>query len=53
MTLNEHKILIERFGEELTQVAPLGGEKVVKALKKKKVKNPWAIAWAMKNRGEI
>ena len=40
--------------EDLDQKAPPGGEKVVKALKKdKKVKNPWAVAWAMKNRGEI
>ena len=38
----------------LDQKAPPGGEKVVKALKRdKKVKNPWAVAWAMKNRGEI
>lgn len=40
--------------EELDEKTPPGGEKVVKALKKdKKVKNPWAVAWAMKNRGEI
>lgn len=40
--------------DDLTQKAPPGGEKVVKTLKKKKdVKNPWAVAWAMKNRGEI
>jgi hypothetical protein len=39
---------------DLDQKAPPGGERVVKALKKKKnVKNPWAVAWAMKNRGEI
>jgi len=38
----------------LNQKAPPGGEKVVKALKKQKgVKNPWAVAWSMKNRGEI
>ncbi len=40
--------------DELSQKAPPGGEKVVKALKKdKKIKNPFAVAWAMKNRGEI
>jgi hypothetical protein len=40
--------------DDLDQVAPPGGEKVVKALKKQKgVKNPWAVAWAMKNRGQI
>lgn len=40
--------------EELDQVTPPGGEKVVRALKKQKgVKNPWAVAWSMKNRGEI
>lgn len=40
--------------EELDEKTPPGGEKVVKALKKdKKVKNPWAVAWAMKNKGEI
>ena len=38
----------------LDQKAPPGGEKVVRALKKKKgVKNPWATAWSMKNKGEI
>ncbi len=40
--------------EELDEKTPPGGEKVVKALKKdKKVKNPWAVAWAMKNKGQI
>ena len=40
--------------DDLEEKAPPGGEKVVKALKKQKgVKNPWAVAWAMKNRGEI
>ena len=40
--------------DRLAQKAPPGGEKVVKALKKDKdVKNPWAVAWAMKNRGQI
>ena len=32
---------------------PKGFEKVVKELKKKKkVDNPWAIAWSMKDKGE-
>jgi hypothetical protein len=40
--------------EELDEKTPPGGEKVVRALKKQKgVKNPWAVAWSMKNRGEI
>ena len=40
--------------DDLAQKAPPGGEKVVKALKKQKgVRNPWAVAWSMKNRGEI
>jgi len=39
----------ERDG--LDEKAPPGGEKVVKALKKdKKVKNPWAVAWAQYNK---
>lgn len=40
--------------QELDEKTPPGGEKVVKALKKdKRVKNPWAVAWSMKNKGEI
>lgn len=40
--------------QELDEKTPPGGEKVVKALKKQKgVKNPWAVAWSMKNKGEI
>lgn len=42
--------------DDLTQKAPPGkkGERTVKALKKAKgVKNPWAVAWAMRNRGQI
>jgi len=36
------------------EVSPPGGEKVVKALKKNKdVDNPWAVAWSMKNKGQI
>jgi len=39
---------------EIDEVTPPGGERVVKALKKSKgVKNPWAVAWSMKNKGEI
>lgn len=35
------------------EVAPPGGEKVVKALKKNKdVDNPFAVAWSMKNKGD-
>lgn len=42
------------MSEDLDEVTPPGGEKVVKALKKQKgVKNPWAVAWSMKNKGEI
>lgn len=36
---------------ELDQVAPPGGEKMVKALKKQKgVRNPWAVAWSQYNK---
>lgn len=39
---------------ELDQVTPPGGEKVVKALKKDKdVENPWAVAWSMKDKGQL
>lgn len=39
-------------GMDLNQSTPLGFEKVVKKLKKaKSVKNPWAVAWSMKNKG--
>ncbi len=45
---------IAKGDDEVDEVAPPGGEKVVKALKKQKgVKNPFAVAWAMKNKGEI
>lgn len=60
---NAKRTVLERFGEpiacdegdvEVDEVAPPGGEKVIKALKKdKNVENPWAVAWAMKKRGEI
>lgn len=37
--------------DAVVQVAPPGRERQVKALKKKKgIKNPWAAAWASKNR---
>lgn len=40
--------------EEIDEKAPPGGENVVKTLKKQKgVKNPFAVAWAMKNKGEF
>lgn len=35
-----------------TEVAPEGWEGTVKAMKKNpKIKNPWALAWSMKNKG--
>lgn len=40
--------------DDLDEVTPPGGEKVVRALKKdKKIKNPWAVAWSMKKKGEF
>lgn len=57
----------EKFGEKIgdqtatvgvadernmDEVAPKGYEDVVKGIKKGKgVKNPWAVAWAMKKKG--
>jgi len=39
---------------KVDEVAPPGGKKVVKALKKQKgVENPYAVAWNMKKHGEI
>lgn len=39
---------------EINEVSPPGGEKVVKAIKKSgSAVNPWAVAWSMKNKGEI
>jgi len=39
---------------KINEVAPPGGEDVVKALKKKSgVDNPWAVAWSMKKKGYI
>jgi hypothetical protein len=39
---------------ETDEVAPPGGEKLVKALKKdKNIKNPWAVAWSKYNKGEL
>jgi hypothetical protein len=37
--------------EELDEVTPPGAEYVVKGLKKSNVKSPWAVAWAMRNKG--
>ena len=49
---DDDEILLDE--EDVDQVAPPGGEKVVRALKKnKKVKNPWSVAWSMKNKGYI
>lgn len=45
----------EQLSEDdaIDQVSPPGREKQVKALKKKKgIKNPWAVAWASKNRSQ-
>jgi hypothetical protein len=63
---NEHAALALRCGvpinevalaletQTVSEVAPPGGEKVVKAIKKAgSADNPWAVAWAMKNKGEI
>ncbi len=39
---------------EINEVAPPGGEDVVKAIKKSgTADNPWAVAWSMKNKGQI
>lgn len=57
--IDEAKPLVNRpkkneSDDVLDQKAPPGGEKVVRSLKKAKgVKNPFAVAWAMKNKGEI
>jgi len=38
--------------EDLDEVAPEGWEGTVKAMKKHSdIKNPWALAWSMKNKG--
>jgi len=38
--------------DDLDEVTPPGYEKIVKGLKRSKsVKNPWAVAWSMKNKG--
>lgn len=40
--------------KDACDVTPPGGEEVVKALKKEPgVENPWAVAWAMKSKGQI
>lgn len=47
------KTLTESW-KKVDEVTPPGGEKVVKALKKNpNVDNPWAVAWSMKNKGQI
>jgi hypothetical protein len=52
--LEEDDMALAQDAMALTQKAPPGGERVVKALKRQKgVKNPWAVAWKMHNRGEI
>lgn len=47
---------VDTIGEsdesEVDEVAPPGWEDTVKALKKNpEVKNPWAVAWSMKDKG--
>lgn len=38
--------------EDVDEVAPPGWEGTVKAMKKHKgIRNPWAMAWSMKNKG--
>lgn len=38
--------------DDLDEVTPPGGEKVVRALKKEKgVQNPYAVAWSMRKKG--
>lgn len=38
--------------QQVQEVAPEGWEGTVKAMKKHKdIKNPWALAWSMKNKG--
>ena len=45
---------IKKLHNKTDEVAPPGGEKLVKALKKQKgIKNPWAIAWSKYNKGEL
>ncbi len=45
---------IKKLHNKTDEVAPPGGEKLVKALKKQPgVKNPWAIAWSKYNKGEL
>lgn len=45
---------IKKLHNKINEVAPPHGEDVIDALKKKKgVKNPWAVAWSMKNKGYI
>ena len=39
--------------EDVDEVAPPGWEGTVKGMKKhKNIKNPWALAWSMKNKGD-
>lgn len=48
------KAKADEADDKLDEKTPAGGQKVVRALKKKKgVKNPFAVAWAMKDKGEI
>lgn len=51
MTMEDVRRIVRTTLEELLEVAPPGMEKVVKGLKKnKEIDNPWAVAWAIKNK---
>jgi hypothetical protein len=51
-TASIKKSLSKEEVEEVQEVAPPGFEGTVKAMKKyKKIDNPWALAWSMKNKG--
>lgn len=40
------------YDDEMDEVAPPGWEGTVKAMKKhKRIENPWALSWSMKNKG--
>jgi len=50
--LLENPLLSDKQNELITQKAPQGWENVVKKMKSnKKIKNPWALAWYLKNNG--
>jgi len=50
--LNKKPVDTQPKKQDMTEVAPPGFEGTVKAMKKyKKIDNPWALAWSMKNKG--